>query len=162
MKIQLTAVLGVFFALIGSIKVGGGAMLPFVYNSQTESLSTRYQPALSNLLPRPNLNVMLEELPTSTLMFWIGVPELLFGIVMLLSLRIPGLSTASDLFTRIMFIHMTFPLTAHFLGDDFSLPLNSSVGPMGFVPAAVVMGLLLLRALFSASNSLIKLKSKLK
>ena len=41
--------------------------------------------------------------------------------------------------TMLVQLIMLGAVTAHVLGDDFSLPMDSPVGPTGFVPAAVLL-----------------------
>ena len=123
-------------------------MLPGVFAMQKDAVASRYQPALAELPIVPDMAAeWLQTLPVEQFLLCIGVPELAFGMCMLLSLTAIGDSLASqaDHFASAMRLWMVGPLTAHLLGDDFTLPLDSNVGPTGFVPAAVVLVLLCLR-----------------
>ena len=63
------------------------------------------------------------------------------------------IATTADFSAKLMRVWMAGPLLAHFLGDDFSLPMDSNVGPTGFVPAAVALSLLILRGQLSSEKS---------
>ena len=81
-----------------------------------------------------------------TFMLYIGAPELAFGVVMLLSLILgKALRPLADLCNGLMIIFMAGPLTAHAVGDDFTLGWDSNVGPGGIIPAAVITLLLIIR-----------------
>lgn len=149
----LSGLTGAFFTLIGSVKCGGGAILAPVFAMQLEAISTRYQPALASisLMPAP-LASWLRDVPTKHLIFCIGVPELAFGLLSLLSTVAPdkvGSSTVRAANAG-MIIFMIGPLTSHWLGDDWTLPMSSNVGPTGIVPAAVITALLSVRLLLSS------------
>lgn len=144
---MLTLFLGAFFTFIGSVKTGAGHVAPPVYAMQFEAISTRYQPALARLLPSA-VAPALRDLPTEAFMRAIGLTELVYGLCMLASLtplrsRLGGLPAA---FTRFMLAFMVGPVVAHLLGDDFGLPLDSPVGPTGFVPAAIVLMLVYVKS----------------
>lgn len=78
---------------------------------------------------------------------YIGAPELAFGLIVLLSLS--GMVPARVDMTQAMVVFMIGPIAAHFLGDDFSLPMDSNVGPTGFVPAALFTALIVARLSFA-------------
>lgn len=144
---MLTLFLGTFFTFIGSVKTGAGHVGAPVYAMQFEAMSERYQPALARLLPSA-VAPALRDLPTRTFMRLIGLIELAFGLCMLASLtplrsRLGGAPSA---LTRFMVAFMVGPVVAHLLGDDFGLPLDSPVGPTGFVPAAVVLVLVYVKS----------------
>ena len=108
----------------------------------------RYQPALAGILPAP-LGAWFRNLPVETFMACIGALELAFGVTFLFSLVAGGRAalgtTLPDTANKLMCVFMIGPITAHLLGDDFSLGMDSEVGPGGVIPAAVVTVLLLLR-----------------
>jgi hypothetical protein len=94
-------------------------------------------------------------MPVQQFLFCIGVPELAFGLTMLISASPVGnrIATTADFSAKAMRVWMVGPLAAHFLGDDWSLPMESNVGPTGFVPAAVALLLLILRGRLSSEKS---------
>jgi len=145
---------GGFFTVIGCVKCCGGQFLLEVYAMQFEAISTRYQPALASIsvLPSP-LATWLRALPTKDLMFYIGAPELAFGLLSLVAVvageRLRRVEKAAN---AGMIIFMAGPLSAHLLADDWSLPMSSNVGPSGIVPAAVITALLFAR-LFALKGS---------
>eukprot|EP00040_Diaphanoeca_grandis_P015648 m.80122 g.80122 ORF g.80122 m.80122 type:complete len:160 (-) comp25281_c0_seq2:175-654(-) len=140
----LTVILGAFYTLIGCVKCNAGKVLPDVYAMQLEAVSTRYQPALAAVVPDP-LGLWLRQMPTPDVIFYIGLPELVFGVMVLLSLVGVMPASIDRAANKLMILFMAGPLAGHFLGDDFSLPLDSNVGPTGFVPAAVITMLLIVR-----------------
>ena len=153
-RLALTVLTGSFFALVGSVKCAGGAILPPVFAMQFEAISTRYQPALAAIpfLPGP-VSSWLRDVPTKDFMLCIGVPELSFGLMTFLHLG--GLigRRAERAANAAMVVFMAGPLASHWLGDDWTLPLDSNVGPTGIVPAAVVTLLLAARLLLSGGAS---------
>ena len=153
-RLALTGLTGSFFALVGSVKCAGGAILPPVFAMQFEAISTRYQPALAAIpfLPGP-VSSWLRDVPTKDFMLCIGVPELSFGLMTFLHLG--GLigRRAERAANAAMVVFMAGPLASHWLGDDWTLPLDSNVGPTGIVPAAVVTLLLVARLLLSGGAS---------
>ena len=153
-RLALTGLTGSFFALVGSVKCAGGAILPPVFAMQFEAISTRYQPALAAIpfLPGP-VSSWLRDVPTKDFMLCIGVPELSFGLMTFLHLG--GLigRRAERAANAAMVVFMAGPLASHWLGDDWTLPLDSNVGPTGIVPAAVVTLLLAARLLLSGGAS---------
>ena len=153
-RLALTVLTGSFFALVGSVKCAGGAILPPVFAMQFEAISTRYQPALAAIpfLPGP-VSSWLRDVPTKDFMLCIGVPELSFGLMTFLHLC--GLigRRAERAANAAMVVFMAGPLASHWLGDDWTLPLDSNVGPTGIVPAAVVTLLLVARLLLSGGAS---------
>ena len=153
-RLALTVLTGSFFALVGSVKCAGGAILPPVFAMQFEAISTRYQPALAAIpfLPGP-VSSWLRDVPTKDFMLCIGVPELSFGLMTFLHLG--GLigRRAERAANAAMVVFMAGPLASHWLGDDWTLPLDSNVGPTGIVPAAVVTLLLVARLLLSGGAS---------
>ena len=157
LRTALTCVLGAFYTLIGCVKCGGGVVLAPVFAMQREAIMTRYQPGLASLsfLPLP-ISTWLRGLPVETFMMYIGVPELAFGLVMALTASPLGkaraLASVADMCNVLMIGFMVGPITAHLVGDDFSLPLDSNVGPAGVVPAAVFAALLLLRLVLRDSR----------
>ena len=76
---------------------------------------------------------------------YIGAPELAFGLIVLLSLSGMVPASVDTTLSKAMMIFMIGPIAVHFLGDDFSLPMDSNVGPTGFIPAALFTTLIAAR-----------------
>jgi len=140
----LTGVVGAFYTLIGCVKVGRGSVVAPMHEMQLAAVSSRYQPALAELLPPP-VGPWLKGLATEDLLVYIGAPELAFGLILLLSLSGMVPASVDTTLSKAMMIFMIGPIAAHFLGDDFSLPMDSNVGPTGFIPAALFTTLIAAR-----------------
>lgn len=143
MSVALTGVLGAFFTAIGLVKCF--QIVPDVYDMQLEAISTRYQPVLVSFTP-DFLSEWLATLPTERLIFLIGAPELAFGVFLvciLMSGMVPR--HVDKTVNQFMILFMMGPLVSHWFGDDWTLPMDSNVGPTGIVPALVVTTLLSLR-----------------
>ena len=148
--VATTVFLGVVLSLVGSIKVAGGLIAPSIYGMQLEAIGERYQPALAGVVIfSETLATLLKELPTRQFMLLIGLPELSCGVIFLASLTINSMRPVAHFTNQLMLLHMFGPLTSHVLGDDWSLPLDSNVGPTGIVPALIVTLLLAVRLVAS-------------
>ena len=159
--VATTVFLGAVLSLVGSIKVAGGRIAPPIYAMQLEAISERYQPALAGVPILPETFARwLKEVPTRQFMLLIGLPELSCGVIFLTSLTVNSLRPVAHFMNLLMLLHMFGPLTSHVLGDDWSLPLDSNVGPTGIVPALVVTLLLAARLVASKRIVIDKLSTK--
>ena len=142
--IDWTGVLGALFTAIGLVKCF--QIVPDVYDMQLEAISTRYQPVLVSFMPG-FISEWLANLPTERLIVLIGAPELAFGIFLLWSLLLSGMIPrhVDKAVNQFMILFMMGPLVSHWFGDDWTLPMDSNVGPTGIVPATVVAALLSVR-----------------
>lgn len=151
--VATTIFLGAVLSLVGSIKVAGGRIAPSIYAMQLEAITERYQPALTGVPILPETFARwLKELPTRQFMLLIGLPELSCGVIFIASLIINSLRPVARFTNQLMLLHMLGPLTSHALGDDWSLPLDSNVGPTGIAPALVVTFLLAVRLMASTRS----------
>lgn len=150
--VATTVFLGAALSLVGSIKVAGGRFAPSIYAMQLEAISERYQPALAGMpILSETFATWLKELPTRQFMLLIGLPELSCGVIFTASLANNSLRPAAHFTNQLMLLHMFGPLMSHVLGDDWSLPLDSNVGPTGIVPALIVTLLLVVRLMASTT-----------
>jgi multisubunit Na+/H+ antiporter MnhG subunit len=151
----LTLLIGVFFSFVGSIKCGGGAINPPMYEMQLGVIGQRYQPALATQFEKvaPPVAAWFRQLPAKHVLVLAGAPELLFGVVCLLSL-VGGFSGVANQMNKLMVIFMVAgPMAAHWFGDDWSLPNDHPNGPTGIIPAAVCTVLVVIRLLLLPSGN---------
>ena len=161
LKTVLTAVLAIWFNVVGLVKVGGGNVLPQIHNMEKHTIGDRLQPALASLLPQPNIAPKFRDMPVNRVLLIMGCIELSFGCTMLLSLyssaqkkkNTNGLGETSIIF---QLIYMIIQLLGHVYGDGVSLSVND--GPSGFVHTVVLASLLFMRSLMSPIKTQIKLK----
>eukprot|EP00949_MAST-11_sp_MAST-11-sp1_P004632 g4632.t1 len=142
-----TVLLAFIFSFLGAVKVGGGKVLSVVHALEMDAFKDRYIPALATLKSTPrSVAVWLIRTPPQDIMYYIGVPELAFGVTALLSIFFyRTLRWPMIIFNMYMLLHMVALLVSHIIGDDFTDSFESNVGPAGILPAAVVTVLLVIR-----------------